>query len=46
VTARRRDSPPTYSSGKYKDFHDWVDDNDILMEAFPLEAMGDCKRVG
>ncbi|GIL66454.1 hypothetical protein Vafri_19968 [Volvox africanus] len=26
------------------DFHDWVNDNDILVEMFPLEAMGDAKR--
>ncbi len=32
-------------SGSYKDFHDWVDKNDILIEAFPLESMGDSKRV-
>ncbi|GIL66443.1 hypothetical protein Vafri_19950 [Volvox africanus] len=31
-------------SREYTDFHDWVDDNDILVEMFPLKAMGDAKR--
>ncbi|EFJ43290.1 hypothetical protein VOLCADRAFT_96526 [Volvox carteri f. nagariensis] len=31
-------------STAFKDFHNWVDDNDILVEMFPLEALGDEKR--
>ncbi|EFJ43073.1 hypothetical protein VOLCADRAFT_96742 [Volvox carteri f. nagariensis] len=31
-------------SRAFKDFHNWVDDNDILVEMFPLEALGDEKR--
>lgn len=33
------------SSLVHRDFHDWVDDNDIMVEAFPMEAYGDAKRV-
>ncbi|EFJ43244.1 hypothetical protein VOLCADRAFT_96530 [Volvox carteri f. nagariensis] len=32
-------------STAFKDFHNWVDDNDILVEMFPLEALGDEKRL-
>ncbi|GLC59407.1 hypothetical protein PLESTB_001482800 [Pleodorina starrii] len=33
-----------WQSKEYQDFHDWVDENDIMCEAFPLEAYGDAKR--
>ncbi|EFJ43289.1 hypothetical protein VOLCADRAFT_96525 [Volvox carteri f. nagariensis] len=33
-----------WDSREHRDFHEWINDNDILVEAFPLEALGDEKR--